>query len=325
MDEAYIRIWTAALVAGAGVVLGVYLKFGKGLATRIFGSIVPLEVMCGILGQYIGHNGSGWGVTVGCVSIAVAITVPWLIYVYRTVVRHLDTQIDGLGRSTAQIAATAKEAAATAAQQAATVAEITATIEELQQTSAATAAAAQQVATAASDASTRGAEGLQAAARAKAVLEVVSQVTEIVESVRDFAEQSNLLAVNAGIEAAKAGEQGQGFAVVATEVRSLAERSKQAAQRIRAAVSGAEEGRRALEETNSTLGRLAAALDESTDRARHIAATAAQEAAGVRQIADAMTNVAEGGQASAEAARQLEDALESVTQVTEDLRRFVRG
>jgi methyl-accepting chemotaxis protein len=247
------------------------------------------------------------------------------MWVYRVVVGRLETQISILANSTAEIAATAKQSAATATEQVAIVAQVTATIEELQQTSAATSASARQVAAAASDASRRGGEGVATSNRAKRVLELVAQITEMVESVRNFADQSNLLAVNAGIEAAKAGEHGRGFSVVASEVRSLAEQSKLAAQRIRSAMSGADEGRLALEATNDLLIRLSATLDESTDRANQIAAAAAQEAAGIRQIAEAMTSVLQGGNASAASARQLEQAAASVNYVSEDLRRFVAG
>ena len=58
-------------------------------------------------------------------------------------------------------------------------------------------------------------------------------IGEIMLTVNDLAEQSNLLAVNASIEAAKAGEQGKGFAVVTQEVRNLAEQSKQATVQVR--------------------------------------------------------------------------------------------
>jgi methyl-accepting chemotaxis protein len=324
MNE-FAKMWIGGCGAGVLIVLGVYLMFGRGLATRLFSAIVPLEVMCGLLGHYIGHMKTANGPLVVAISIGVTVTIPWLMWVYRAVVARLQTQISVLANSTAEIAATAKQSAATATAQATIVVQVTATIEELQQTSAATSAAAQQVAAVASDASRRGTEGLETSNRARRVLELVAQVTELVESVRDFADQSNILAVNAGIEAAKAGEHGRGFAVVASEVRSLAEQSKLAAQRIRSAMSGAEEGRLALEATNSVLIRLSATLDESTDRANQIAATAAQEAAGVRQIAEAMTSMLEGGNASAASARQLERAAADVNHVTEDLRRFVAG
>jgi methyl-accepting chemotaxis protein len=74
-----------------------------------------------------------------------------------------------------------------------------------------------------------------------------------------------------------------------------------------------------------TLTRLSATLDESTDRANQITASASQEAAGVQQIALAMSSVSEGGGASTAVARQLEDALLDVNRVMEDLRRFVAG
>src|SRR5690606_35716851 len=156
----FVVMWASAISAGLLVVLGVYLKFGRGLATRIFAAIVPLEVMCGLAGHYIGVEKTSPQALVIAIGIAVAVTVPWLMWVYRSVVAPLNSQITILATTTAEIAATAKQAAATAAQQAAIVAQVTATIEELQQTSAATAAAAQRVAADASEASARGAEGL---------------------------------------------------------------------------------------------------------------------------------------------------------------------
>lgn len=319
------KIIIAASLVGGTVVLGIYRYFGKGLATRIFATVTPLLVFAVITGHVVGYAGT----TVQAVGIGLVIglstLLPVMLRFHRSLVGHLENQVSVLATSTAQLSATAKEAAALAAQQAATVAEIMATLEELQQTSAVTAATARQVSDAALESSARGAEGFAASNRAQAVLELIAQVTELVESVRDFADQSNLLAVSASIEAAKAGEHGRGFSIVAAEVRSLAEQSKQAAHRIRVAVSGADEGKRALEGANVSLTRLATMLDESTEQAFDIATTADQEAAGVRQIAEAMNSVAEAGTANAEAARQLEQAVDAVGEVTDSLRRFING
>ncbi|HEY3447683.1 MAG TPA: methyl-accepting chemotaxis protein, partial [Myxococcales bacterium] len=80
----------------------------------------------------------------------------------------------------------------------------------------------------------------QAASSARSVgllAERAEQIGTFAELAQDIAEQSNLLAINASIEAAKAGEQGKGFAVVATEMRALAEQSRQASEKIRTLLS----------------------------------------------------------------------------------------
>jgi len=322
---AYVRIWLLVLGLGSVIFLGAYLKFRSGLGTRVFGTIIPIAAVAALVGHYIGSVGTtGRALLIGS-TIGLVVVVPSILWLHNAVVTRLSEQVLRLTSSTAQIAATAQQAAATAAQQAASVAQISATVEELLQTSAATSAIAQQVASAASQASEQGAQGLDASMRAKAVLEVISQITEIVDSVREFAEQSNLLAVNAGIEAAKAGDQGRGFGVVAAEVRSLAEQSKRAAQRIGSAIGGAQEGRQAVEAANAALVQLSATLEQNADSAQRIAATAAQEVSGVQQISDAMGNVAEGGHANAVAAQQLESAVSTVKSVSEDLGQFVNG
>jgi len=81
-------------------------------------------------------------------------------------------------------------------------------------------------------ASSGDAAAQQAMAEIKKLLESSHQITGVLETVQDLAFQTNLLSINASIEAARVGEVGAGFAVVATEVRLLAERSRESAETI---------------------------------------------------------------------------------------------
>jgi methyl-accepting chemotaxis protein len=144
-------------------------------------------------------------------------------------------------------------------------------------------------------------------ARAIAALsERTVQISEITQTSIDVAEQSNVLALNAAIEAAKAGEAGEGFAVVAAEMRRLAEQSRAAAAQVKAilaqiarstrqAVIASQEGsRRAGEATHlaalagTAIQGLNEVVDSSVEAGREIAANTRQQTAGVGQIAAAI-------------------------------------
>jgi methyl-accepting chemotaxis protein len=308
----------------AVIVVGAYLKFRRGLATRIFATVIPLAGFTGYLGYYAGLNGRAIDLVVVAL-IGAVVAVPTLFLFYRAVVVRLQTQISSLAASTSQVGATAQQAAATASEQASTVSEVGATIDEINQTSAATASMAQKVLGLATDAADKGQDGVAAVEDATRVMESIGSVAEVVELVSDLAEQSNLLAVNAGIEAAKAGEHGRGFAVVAAEVRNLAEQSKRATRQIRSAILRVEEGQRSIGTVRDVIAELQGVLEESADSARQISAAASQQAAGIQQISGAMATVAEGGRNSAEAAHQLESAVGSLRSVGDGLDRFING
>jgi methyl-accepting chemotaxis protein len=85
------------------------------------------------------------------------------------------------------------------------------------------------------------------------LVERVNMISNVMESIRSISDQTNLLALNASIEAARAGEHGKGFAVVATEVRKLAEQSKEATEHVSSTIKGIqEETTKAVEAMNYT-------------------------------------------------------------------------
>lgn len=167
-------------------------------------------------------------------------------------------------------------------------------------------------------------------------------IGEIIASVNDLSEQSNLLAVNAAIEAAKAGEHGVGFAVVAQEVKSLAAQSRQATTQVRNilgdilkatshAVVAAEQGARAVDAgarqsqaAGEAIQRLADVIAESASAASQIAVSAQQQLVGMDQLADAMGHIRSATSQNIESTRQAELAAHRLHELGQRLMGTVR-
>ncbi|MFY2594019.1 methyl-accepting chemotaxis protein [Achromobacter xylosoxidans] len=222
-------------------------------------------------------------------------------------VRTIRAGSETISSAAGQIAAGNTDLSSRTEEQAASLEETAASMEELASTvkqNADNARQANQLAASASEVAQRGGAVVSAVVSTMGDISASSRkISEIVSVIDGIAFQTNILALNAAVEAARAGEQGKGFAVVAGEVRSLAQRSAQAAREVKtlieASVSKVAEGAGQAENAGTTMQEVVASVKRVTDIMGEIAAASQEQASGIEQVNRAVSQMDEVTQQNA--------------------------
>ncbi|HKK47750.1 MAG TPA: methyl-accepting chemotaxis protein [Alkalispirochaeta sp.] len=300
-------LYSAVLVAFLVLAVLAYILIGRGIAAPLGEVVAYAELLSdGDLTESLTVTRSD---EIGRVAAAVKNMQGRLTDVVATI--QLAT--DSVNSGTHNVSASAQTLSEGASEQAASVEETSASMEEI---------------TSQIRANSDNAEHTEKISRAMAheaqqtnevverAVTAMRQISEKVSIIDEIARRTNMLSLNAAIEAARAGDAGKGFAVVATEVRKLADRSRDAAAEI---ISLTQNTETAVEESGTRLEKMLPEVQHTVELVNEITATSREQSAGADEINNTMQQLDEVVQSNASAAEELASTAEELQGQTKNL------
>jgi methyl-accepting chemotaxis protein len=293
-------------------------------------------------------------------AVVVVFAVILATFLTRLLSRQIGSAISHVQSSSAELQAASNQQAGGAREQATAMSEITTTIGELLATSRQIAESAQRVAQIAEQTAgaadngdgtvTKAYESIAAIQRQVELLvghmldlgKKSQQIGVVLEIVSELAEQTNILAINATIEAAGAGEIGGRFAVVADEIRKLADRVAESTKEIRGLIDDVrtavnttvmttETGSKAVEagskqfaEVTNAFKKIAGLVSTTTDAAREIELSTKQQASAIEQVSTAVSNIAQASKETESSSTQTQQTASELAGLSNALLQLVR-